>query len=389
MNIALLDNSNSKEVILSILNEIDGINHIEQIEDFDNINFDFDIDIIIFDVESKNIEEKIAKIRNLYSTNKNIYLVAASYEINSNLVVQILKEQNVKEFVLKPVVKPILENAIRKIEGIKNNTSLKKANTISVFSNKGGVGKTSLAINTGYELSVLSKGKVCLIDLNYGQSYSFLNIKPKFDPDYIVSNIEKSDEKLFFSLIDRYKDSSFYLFSPSNSLDKVYSEDTLIKTINYFKTFFSYIIIDLPSNVDKKTASLILNSDMTLLVLIYSLASIKNTKQCLEFFENISYNKNKTNLILNRFKEDNSLTIKEIEKELGKEIFNKIPNNYITLNDAIERCMTLNETNPNSNIYKAYKKLASDIMNVDFEDLRNETTIINHGIYNLIRRMGD
>ena len=75
-----------------------------------------------------------------------------------------------------------------------------------------------------------------------------------------------------------------------------------------------------------------------------------------------------------------------IENTIKKEVYFKIPNNYLTLIDAINIGKTVEETNPQSNIAKAYGSLAQEIINTDFS---NNAKIYNHGVFNLLRRMGE
>ena len=73
-----------------------------------------------------------------------------------------------KEFVPVPIIKNEFFEAIKKLvtemnEPVKKN----KCKIISVFSNKGGIGKTSLATNLALELAKITKENIALIDLNF------------------------------------------------------------------------------------------------------------------------------------------------------------------------------------------------------------------------------
>lgn len=388
MNVIVVDNQNSKDIITALLKTIEGINVVACFDNLNEIEDTKNIDIIFFDIDKKSSKETLKKVVQLSKLNHRLNFVATSYEINSELVVEILKTQGVKEFLLKPVIKPILVNAVKKIEDKINNVLAKKADTIAIYSSNT-AGKTSLATNAAYEIATLTKEKTCLLDLNYGECLSFLNLIPKYNNDYIINNIEKSDENFLFSQLNQFDQNPLYVFCPNDDITKTYSKDTLNKIINCLKTFFKYIIIDMPPNIDEKTASLLLNADMTLVMCNYNFVNLKNCKLTLDFLNNIGYDKNKVNLVINRYTKNSTLTIKDVEETLNKNVFYKIPNNYITLNDAIERGLPLQITNPNSNIYKAYKTLAKEIINTDFEDLRQNCANKSFGIFNLIRRMGE
>lgn len=395
MNTVIIDNTQSKDIISSYLREIEGVNLINSYNDFDEfLNGEniYEIDLILFDITKENSDNILEKVNYLSSKNDNLNFIALSYEISSELTVKALKFEKIREFLLKPVVALILQSAIKKIKDIKNNVSKKRADTICVFSSKGAVGKTSLAINLAYNMQEISKKKVCLLDLNYGDCLTFLDMEPKFSPDYVISNIEKSDEELFFSLLDRYKNSNLYIFSTQSEISKNshLKADDIVKIINYFKTYFSYIIIDVPPIMDEKTVEILNNCDLVLLLLVFNLISVRNTQKCFELFKNIEYSNDKVKLIVNRYTENSKITLKDIENVFEKDVFSKIPNNYLTLIDAINAGLPLEEVNPNSNIAKAYKKTAEDILNIDFEDLKNSNKLTqNYGIFNLLRRMGE
>ena len=131
-------------------------------------------------------------------------------------------------------------------------------------------------------------------------------------------------------------------------------------------------------------------ADIVLLVGLENLASIRNLQKCFELFDSIGYDKEKIKLIINRHIENSEITIKDIENTVSKEVFFKIPNNYLTLIDAINRGHPVGAINPQSNIAKAYRNLALELNNIDFIALSEKNKInYNHGVFNLLRRMGE
>ena len=373
---------NKDIVIIGVFDDINSVLNSKQ-------NLD-EADLIIFDISSDNSDETLEIIKKLKDKYKNLNFIATSYEINSELVTKTLKE-GVREFLLKPLIPNILESAIKKITDKKNNIKPKNANTICVFSNKGGAGKTSIAVNVAYEIAQKTGEKVCLLDLSFNSEdiATFLNIEPKFSIDFILNNIETSDEKLLLSLMNKYEDTSLYVFSPQNdiNLNLKYTPHSTNKIINSLKHIFSYIVIDTASVIDETSVSIINNSDLILLIGMLNLASIRNMQKCRELFDNMGYKNDKIKLIINRYIENSEISTKDIEKTVGKEIFQKIPNNYLTLIDAINIGKTVKEINPQSNIAKAYDNLAKEIINIDFLNITSKQ--YNHGVFNLLRRMGE
>ena len=383
---------NSKEIIASFLNNIDDVELLGSFDTFSKNTFNpREINLIVFDVCLKNLDETIKEIKKLKEQNPKLGFIAVSYEINSELTAAILKE-GVEDFLLKPLIPNILEASIKKITS--KNVNISKANTICVFSNKAGVGKTSIAVNLAYELSKKTQDKICLLDLSFNSEdvMTFLNIKSKQSADFVINNLENADNELFLSLLNSYQNSNLYVFSLQDefNLNFKINIQTVNKILNALKNIFSYIVVDLTSVIDERTVSILNVMDLILMVGLENLASIRNLQKCCELFDSIGYNKEKVKLIINRHIENSEITINDIEKTIAKEVFFKIPNNYLTLIDAINIGRAVGEVNPQSNIAKAYKNLANEIYNMDFMSLNKDNKSgYNHGVFNLLRRMGE
>ena len=288
---------------------------------------------------------------------------------------------------MKPILPNILEASINKI-----NSKEKKAKTISVFSNKGGVGKTSLITNLAWEIYKKTNEKICILDLSFNCENAglFLNIKPKYDIDHILSNLSNLNEKSFLSLLANYKESKIYLLETQNELTSEikFNPQLINKIINSLKNIFDYILIDTTNLINETNVSILNNSDLIIMLALGNQTALKNCQKCYELFDKIGYNDDKIRLVINRFIDNNELTIKNIEDILNKKVFNTIPNNYLTLIDAINLNSNTGETNPQSNIAKAYSKIAQSILEIDFTNLNSKTNQ-NHGIYNLLKKMGE
>ncbi len=395
INLVIADKfQNTKDFLISYLKKSEDIKILKIYDELNSIvelkeNLK-KIDIVIFDISSDNSEEILLTVKKLKEKYENLTFLAVSYEINSELVTKTLKA-GVREFLLKPLIPNIFDATIKKIRDEKNNIKTNNSKTVCFFSNKGGIGKTSTAVNISYEIARRTQEKTCLLDLNFNSEdvCTFLNIKPKFNIDFILNNIETSDEKLLLSLLCKYQDTDLYILSPQDdfNLGLKYTPATVAKIINSLKNIFSYIIIDTSSTINETTLTIFSNSDLILLIGMLNITSIRNLQKCYELFDNIGYKDDKIKLVINRFIENSEITTKDIEKATGKEISYKIPNNYLTLIDAINIGKTVGEVNPQSNIAKAYNNIAQEIINTDFLNITKKP--YNHGVFNLLRRMGE
>ncbi|MBQ7286926.1 MAG: P-loop NTPase, partial [Candidatus Gastranaerophilales bacterium] len=272
-NVLVIDgNLKTKEVITSYFNEFEDVSLVGIYENFSSVPSDLDlnlIDIILFDISKENSDDILLQIKNIKSNNRNINFIAASYEINSELVVKTLKE-GVDEFLLKPFIKNILNSTIKKIVEKKKDRLVKFGRVLCVFSNKGGVGKTSLATNLAYNIAEATNESTCIFDLSFNQDdvMTSLNLDSKFDFNYILKSLEQADKQFSLSLMPKYKDSKLYALASGKNVEimQKLSIADIIKTINYLKTIFSYIVIDLPSIIGETPVSIMNEADIILLL---------------------------------------------------------------------------------------------------------------------------
>lgn len=296
---------------------------------------------------------------------KNCKVLALSDNPSVDLIIEIMRA-GAKEFVPIPIIKSEFFESLNKLLAEFNET--KKTNNckiISIFSNKGGIGKTSLATNLALELSKITKENIALIDLNFqmGDITTFLDLKPSFNISYMLENLDKINETFLLSTLERYKKTSLYVLADPpyfKQADNIQPRQ-ITKLFNTLKETFSYIIVDAEASFEGKNIAALDNSDLVLLVTVANLPALRNTQRCLELFEKLGYDKEKVKIIINRYMENDEIKETDVEKVLSKKIYWKIPNNYFAIMTAINKGIPVSEINDSTNIAQSYKDLAQYI----------------------------
>lgn len=345
-NINLIDCPTQPELILATLTEMQNKS------------------IFLVDL-SNNKQEKLDLILKVSQQCPNCKVLALSDNPTVDLIIRIMRA-GAKEFVPIPILKNEFFDSLNKIisqfeEPKKNN----KCKIISVFSNKGGIGKTSLATNLALELSKITKESVALIDMNFqmGDITTFLDLKPSFNISYMLENIDKINETFLLSTLEKYKNSSLYILADPpyfKQADNIQPKQ-ITKLFNTLKETFSYIIVDAEASFDGKNIAALDNSDLILLVTVANIPALRNTQRCLELFEKLGYDKNKTQIVVNRYMENDEIKEDDVEKVLSKSVYWKIPNNYFALMTAINKGVPVSSINANTNIAQSYRDLAQHI----------------------------
>ena len=320
---------------------------------------------IVFADISDFPEKSLNLITEIKEKRKDIVVVALSNRASTDIIIKAMRA-GAKEFVTKPVIKTEFFEVVNSLkEDLQNTDTKESCRIISTFSNKGGIGKTSIAVNLAVELAQLTKDKVALIDLNLqlGDVATFLDMTPPFAMDYIANNIQNLGEEELLKTMSRYKNTSLYVIADPLNIDK--SQDITAEQIKNIlttlKKTFSYIVIDIGTNIDSKTITALDMSDLILLIAIVNLPAIRSMQRCMELFEKLGYSKEKIKLVLNRYIENEDIKATDIEEVVKQKVYWKIPNNYLTMMSAINKGVPVNEINPESNIAQNYMEFASKL----------------------------
>lgn len=365
--IILSEELSTSEVLKLFVSEFDMLELQSQTNDYSKIYeniTNYNQSLLIVDL-STNKQPKLDLILKISQECKNCKVLALSDNPSVDLIIEIMRS-GAKDFVPIPIIKNEFCTVLNKIFSENNEVKSKnKCKIISIFSNKGGIGKTSLASNLALELAKITKENVALIDLNFqiGDITTFLDLKPSFNISYMLENIDKINETFLLSTLERYKRTSLYALADPpyfKQADNIQPKQ-ITKLFSILRETFSYIIVDAEPSFDGKNIAALDCSDLILLVTVANLPALRNTQRCLELFGKLGYDKEKTKIIVNRYMENDEIKEDDIEKVLSKEVYWKIPNNYFAVMSAINKGIPVSDINDTTNVAQSYKGLAQHI----------------------------
>lgn len=316
--------------------------------------------VLIVDLsDDKSVKtDLIMKVSSKFS---NCRVIALSDNPSVSLIVEVMRF-GAKEFLPVPIIKNEFNDSMNKILSEDQVKEKNKCKIISVFSNKGGIGKTSLATNLALELAKITKENTALIDLNFqtGDITTFLDLKPSFNISYMLENIDKINETFLLSTLERYKRTSLYVLAdpPYFKQADTIKPAQIAKLFNTLKDTFSYIVVDVEASFEGKNIAALDNSDVILLVTVANLPALRNTQRCLELFDKLGYDKDKTKIVVNRYMENDEIKEDDVKKVLSRDIFWKVPNNYFAIMSAINKGIPVSEINTSTNVSQSYRELA-------------------------------
>lgn len=364
-NVFILDkNEQSRNVTKSF---IEGLEIIENIEVFDDYKLGYEAiknsqnPIVIMD-----ISEEFAELNDIADNIKlcTSKIIITSLDYSTNTIIKALR-LGAKEFLPKPILKDDLIRVLTMLNSVSAENDFSQSKIISVYSNKGGIGKTTIAVNLAAELARVTKDKVALIDLNLqlGDISTFLNLNPPFDVNYVMRKLVDKSEDILIKGFEKYKDTSLYILADPSYIEQSESITPAMVTTLFaaLKKVFSYIVIDMSSSIDSISLKILDSSDWILFTTIVNIPAIRNAQRCLNLFRSRKYPKDKVKIIINRYMDNDEINLEDIENTLGETIYWKIPNNYFTIMEAINKGETITEINSKSNIGNSFRDFATRV----------------------------
>ncbi|HEX7739594.1 MAG TPA: P-loop NTPase [Marmoricola sp.] len=203
---------------------------------------------------------------------------------------------------------------------------------ITVFSPKGGVGKTTLAVNLAV---VLSQGSgpdhglpVCIVDLDlaFGDVAITLQVVPQHTIDEAIGTGESLDFALLQQLLTEHSEDLSILAAPTrpDARERIPAE-LIARTLSELRRHFEYVVVDTAPGFDEAVLQALDHTDELVLVATLDVPAVKNMKMAVETLDLLDLVKEHRHLVLNRADDAVGLDKRDVEGILKLPIEAAIP----------------------------------------------------------------
>ena len=209
----------------------------------------------------------------------------------------------------------------------------RQGHVISVFSAKGGAGKSVVAANLAILLARRSDRPVALLDadLQFGDTAVMMKLSPQHTVVDAVNSISRLDVPLLKSLLVRHEPSGVLVLpAPTEPAfaDQVGAQD-MLKIIDLLREFCGYVVVDTPAHFNDVVLSVLEGSDDIVLVAGMDIPNIKNVKIGLQTLRLLNIPISKLKVVLNRANSKVKLDIGEVERTLQMKADALIPSDIV------------------------------------------------------------
>jgi pilus assembly protein CpaE len=235
---------------------------------------------------------------------------------------------------------------------------------------KGGVGTTTMAINTAIALAARHRRRVALFDANlqFGDERVFLDLG--LDSPSIVNAIGEPDldAELLKRLMVSHHSGIDLLLAPPNpeSADIVAERQrtdpaSLSNVLGLLRKAYDCTLVDVAKTIDDFNLQLFDEADTIFVVMTADLSCLKNVRLVLETMDSLGYERGKIQLVLNRSNAYTGINVDNAESALGRSIDYQVINEYRGSISALNSGEPFMSSRPDGPLGQSVSRFAAEV----------------------------
>jgi pilus assembly protein CpaE len=291
---------------------------------------------------------------------RGTFVIGTAVQSDSELILRAMRS-GINEFLIYPPDPKDFSGAVDRLMR-RTHTEGKSGSAIAVYSAKGGLGSTSVAVNLSFALAKAHpEGHVALVDLvaGGGDLRVMLDLKPQYDMSDLLGKIDRLDADLLRSLLTPVSGGVWVLPSSESPESTDAIEATAVTTmIEQLRQHHSFTVVDCEHALSDRTLAALDAADRVILVTQLNVPALRSTQRTLALCQRLGYADDKVQVVVNRHQALDAVSLADGAEVLGREIFFKIPNDYRTSAGALTKGVPVADYDASSHLAWSYDGLA-------------------------------
>lgn len=317
--------------------------------------------VLVVEVQP-NSEASLRRLLMLKADHPRLPVIAAVRDA-SIPVVRTLLHAGVGDVVSLPLTQLDLAAALQRIRDELVLTTLadqKTGKIISIVRSVGGSGATTLATQAACLQALRDSehgGETCLfdLDLQFGNAATYLGVSPKLTISDLLEAGSRVDKAMLRSVTAPAGNGVQVIAAPSDivPLESV-SPDQIYHLVDLAAREFDTVFLDLPGSWTNWSLSLAARSDVVILVVELTVASLRQARRQLALFAQQGISTVPTVVVANRVQKKlfRSIDLADAEKAIGHPVSYSISNDFPLVSTAHDQGVMIGEIKSNSKVAK-------------------------------------
>ncbi len=196
---------------------------------------------------------------------------------------------------------------------------------VAVFSPKGGVGRTTIAVNLAVAAATEPDTNVVLVDgsFQFGDVGVLLNLNPKAKSIAdVVPELEAGGEPEVVDpfLVVHSTGTKVLLAPPTPEMAELVTPAATRMVLEALRARADLVVVDCAAAFSDTTLAILDTADVILTVLTLEITSIKNMRLFLEVADQLGYPQDKIELVLNRADSALGIRAADVEHSIGRKV---------------------------------------------------------------------
>ncbi|HUS59404.1 MAG TPA: AAA family ATPase [Planctomycetota bacterium] len=325
------------------------------------------------DAASESTAATLTAIKQFSEAGSRTAVIGIARQVSSATLLDAVRA-GVDEFLTPPLndatIRECIHNVCRKKGIIQSGGSHSGGKVFTVFSGKGGCGKTLIVTSLAHQLAQVEGRSVVVLDLNlqFGNAATFLDLQPRHTVIDCLHNDTVVEDEVLMKMPCRHASGVAVISGPEDPADsEQFSPEHTHALVEALKRKFDYVVIDTLSNFDDHNLTALDMADRIVLVTDTLVPSVRNTQRCLKVFSKLNYDPAKIVLVVNRLDKSVGAGAKELQQAFHTPIEVFIPNEFSTVMSAVDAGQPIADTAQKSAVVDAVRQLVQCLVEENSE----------------------